>query len=163
MARSEARGAWEFVPPNAFRAAWPPLRNAVLGGPAADCGADWARRRVCAWLVLRLASAHRAVCDACQTYARTRCAAALRRRILVEVQANSNYRLFMDEVLPYAAQLRQRYARCNCTSALSILLRCAALRVWRAVRACALCCCADSARVLLGVLCFIAASRLRKR
>jgi hypothetical protein len=77
MARSEARGAWEFVPPNAFRAAWPPLRNAVLGGPAADCGADWARRRVRVWLVLRLASACHAV--ACvPTYALTllRCCAA---------------------------------------------------------------------------------------
>ncbi len=73
----------------------------------------------------------------------------------MEVQANSNYRLFMDEVLPYAAQLRQRYARCNCTSALSILLRCAALCVSRAVSACAVSCSADGARVLLGFLCFL--------
>lgn len=41
----------------------------------------------------------------------------------MEVQANSNYRLFMDEVLPQAAELRARYAQCNCTSALSVLLR----------------------------------------
>jgi hypothetical protein len=46
----------------------------------------------------------------------------------VEVQANSNYRLFMDEVLPYATELRKRYAACNCTSALSVVLRCACAR-----------------------------------
>ncbi len=46
MARSAARGEWEFVEPTAFRAAWPPLRNAVLGGPAASCSSAWASRRV---------------------------------------------------------------------------------------------------------------------
>ncbi len=47
----------------------------------------------------------------------------------MEVQANSNYRLFMDEVLPYASELRKRYAACNCTSALSVVLRCARPRL----------------------------------
>jgi hypothetical protein len=46
MARSAARKEWEFVGPNAFRAAWPPLRNAVLGGPAASCSSAWASRHV---------------------------------------------------------------------------------------------------------------------
>ena len=45
--------------------------------------------------------------------------------MLVEVQATSNYRLFIDEVLSRANELRKRYAACGCTAALSILLRCA--------------------------------------
>ena len=43
----------------------------------------------------------------------------------MEVHANSNYRMFVDTVLPNATALRARYAACKCTFALSVLVRCA--------------------------------------
>ena len=47
------------------------------------------------------------------------------RRVLMEVHANSNYRMFVDQVLPNATALRARYAACQCSFALSVLVRCA--------------------------------------
>jgi hypothetical protein len=59
MTRSAESGVWEFVPPTAFRTAWPPLRAAVLDAPNGTCTDGWARRRA------RDAVAHHAPCAKC--------------------------------------------------------------------------------------------------
>ena len=110
MTSSAKRGNWEFVQPTAFRSSWQAFGGAVLGGSAANCSADWARRH-------GTARAARAAC--CRlTHPR-------RRRVLFEVHATSNYRMFVDDVLARADELRRRYTQCGCALALTTLLRCA--------------------------------------
>ena len=49
--------------------------------------------------------------------------------MLFEVHATSNYRMFVDDVLARAEELRRRYTHCGCAFALTTLLRCARRRV----------------------------------
>ena len=43
--------------------------------------------------------------------------------MLFEVHATSNYRMFVDDVLARADELRGRYVNCSCAFALTTLLR----------------------------------------
>lgn len=57
-----------------------------------------------------------------------------RRRVLFEVHATSNYRMFVDDVLAPADELRRRYAHCGCAFALTTLLRCEGLAAAQCAR-----------------------------